>query len=104
MFLMLGPLAVALRAGQPFSFVTGAPACITLFVFGNAAMLNTLPSRIFPLITGLQLSAIPPFIFMAWVLERAGVIADPAWLFLKLETDAAAARQRVRSTRSRPWS
>ena len=88
MFLMPGPLAVPLRTGLPFSFVTGALACIILSVFGNAAMLNMLPWCI----------------FMARVPERAGMIAGPAWLCLKMEVDDQAARQRVRSTRSRPWS
>ena len=72
--LMFGSLAVLLLAGLPLSFVTGGLACIFLFVFGDAAMLNMLPSRIFPLMTDYQLSAIPLFIFMASVLERAGVI------------------------------
>ena len=37
-------------------------------------MLNIMPSRIFPFMTDYQLSAIPLFIFMAAMLERAGVI------------------------------
>ncbi|MBC6439091.1 MAG: TRAP transporter large permease subunit [Rhodospirillales bacterium] len=72
--LMFGSLAILLIAGLPLSFVTGGLACIFLFLFGDAAMLNMLPSRIFPLMTDYQLSAIPLFIFMASVLERAGVI------------------------------
>jgi tripartite ATP-independent transporter DctM subunit len=39
-------------------------------------MLNILPSRIFPLMTNYQLSAIPLFIFMASMLERAGIIEE----------------------------
>ncbi len=74
--LMFGSLALLLMAGLPLSFVTGGLACIFLFVFGDAAMLNILPSRIFPLMTDYQLSAIPLFIFMASMLERAGIIED----------------------------
>jgi len=72
--IMFGSLAIVLMMGLPLSFVTGGLACIFLFVFGNADMLNILPSRIFPLMTDYQLSAIPLFIFMASMLERAGLI------------------------------
>jgi len=74
--LMFGSLAVLLMAGLPLAFVTGGLACIFLFVFGDAQMLNILPSRIFPLMTDYQLSAIPLFIFMASMLERAGIIEE----------------------------
>jgi len=49
---------------------------VFLFLFGDAQMLNILPSRIFPLMTNYQLSAIPLFIFMASMLERAGIIEE----------------------------
>lgn len=74
--LMFGSLLVLLMAGLPLAFVTGGLACIFLFLFGDAQMLNILPSRIFPLMTNYQLSAIPLFIFMASVLERAGIIEE----------------------------
>lgn len=74
--LMFGSLAVLLMVGLPLSFVTGGLACVFLFVFGDAQMLNILPSRIFPLMTDYQLSAIPLFIFMASTLERAGIIEE----------------------------
>lgn len=74
--LMFGSLAALLMAGLPLSFVTGGLACVFLFLFGDAAMLNILPSRIFPLMTDYQLSAIPLFIFMASMLERAGIIEE----------------------------
>ncbi|MES9993163.1 MAG: TRAP transporter large permease subunit [Candidatus Thiodiazotropha sp.] len=74
--LMFGSLLVLLMAGLPLAFVTGGLACVFLFLFGDAAMLNILPSRIFPLMTNYQLSAIPLFIFMASVLERAGIIEE----------------------------
>ncbi len=72
--LMFGSLAILLMAGLPLAFVTGGLACIFLFMFGDARMLNILPSRIFPYMTDYQLSAIPLFIFMAAMLRRAGLI------------------------------
>jgi len=39
-------------------------------------MLNMLPSRVFPFMTDYQLSAIPLFIFMAAILEKAGLIEE----------------------------
>ena len=74
--LMFGSLAILLMAGLPLAFVTGGLACVFLFLFGDAEMLNILPSRIFPLMTDYQLSAIPLFIFMASMLERAGIIEE----------------------------
>ena len=74
--LMFGSLLILLMAGLPLSFVTGGLACVFLFLFGDAQMLNILPSRIFPLMTNYQLSAIPMFILMASILERAGIIEE----------------------------
>ncbi len=74
--IMFGSLAILLMAGLPLAFVTGGLGCVFLFVFGDARILNILPSRIFPLMTDYQLSAIPLFIFMASMLERAGIIEE----------------------------
>jgi len=74
--IMFGSLVLILMAGLPLSFVTGGLACVFLFVLGDAQTLNIVPSRIFPLMTNYQLSAIPLFIFMASMLERAGIIND----------------------------
>lgn len=74
--LMFGSLVILLMAGLPLAFVTGGLGVVFLYVFGDAAMINILPSRIFPFMTDYQLSAIPLFIFMASVLERAGVIEE----------------------------
>ncbi|MEE9587612.1 MAG: TRAP transporter large permease subunit [Hyphomicrobiaceae bacterium] len=74
--LMFGCLALLLMAGLPLAFVTGGLGCIFLFVFGSVDALNILPSRIFPYMTDYQLSAIPLFIFMAAMLERAGLIEE----------------------------
>lgn len=74
--IMFGSLLVLLMAGLPLAFVTGGLACVFLFVMGDAQTLNIVPSRIFPLMTNYQLSAIPLFIFMAAMLERAGLINE----------------------------
>ena len=74
--IMFGSLLVLLMAGLPLAFVTGGLACVFLFILGDAQTLNILPGRIFPLMTDYQLSAIPLFIFMAAMLERAGIIND----------------------------
>ena len=73
--LMFGSLLMLLMAGLPLAFVTGGLACVFLFLIGDSwQILNIVPSRIFPLMTDYQLSAIPLFIFMAAMLERAGLI------------------------------
>ncbi|TNF12989.1 MAG: TRAP transporter large permease subunit [Rhodobacteraceae bacterium] len=74
--IMFGSLLGLLMAGLPLAFVTGGLACVFLYVLGDAQALNIVPSRIFPLMTNYQLSAIPLFIFMAAMLERAGIIND----------------------------
>ena len=73
---MFGSLVVLLMAGLPLVFVTGGLGVLFLFIFGDLNMLNILPSRIFPFMTDYQLSAIPLFIFMASMLERAGLIEE----------------------------
>ncbi|MDW3205153.1 MAG: TRAP transporter large permease subunit [Alphaproteobacteria bacterium] len=83
--LMFGSLLVLLMAGLPLAFVTGGLACVFLFLVGDSAkILNIVPSRIFPLMTDYQLSAIPLFIFMAAILERAGIIQDMFDVIYKL--------------------
>ncbi|MGH6900460.1 MAG: TRAP transporter large permease, partial [Geminicoccaceae bacterium] len=74
--IMFGSLVVLLLAGLSLAFVTGGLACVFLFLFGDAQMLNILPSRIYPYMTNYQLSAVPLFIFMASMLERAGLIEE----------------------------
>lgn len=74
--LMFGSLGVLLALGLPMAFCTGSLAVVFLFLFGNAAVLNMTPSRIFPFMTDYQLSAVPLFIFMAAMLEKAGIIEE----------------------------
>lgn len=73
---MFGSLAVLLMAGLPLAFVTGGLGCVFVYTIGDQSMLNILPSRIFPMMTNSDLSAIPLFIFMAAMLEKAGIIED----------------------------
>ncbi|MFW5453725.1 TRAP transporter large permease subunit [Thioalkalivibrio sulfidiphilus] len=73
---MTGALLVVLLAGLPLAFVTGGLGVLFIYLVGNHYMLNIIPSRIFPLMTDYQLSAIPLFIFMAAMLEKAGLIED----------------------------
>ncbi len=82
--LLFGSLVILLMSGLPLAFVTGGLGVLFLYLFGDAAMLNILPSRIFPFMTDYQLSAIPLFIFMATMLERAGVIEELFDLVYKL--------------------
>jgi len=74
--LLFGSLGILLSLGLPMAFCTGSLAVIFLFIFGQPAILNMLPSRVFPFMTDYQLSAVPLFIFMAAVLERAGIIEE----------------------------
>src|SRR4026208_1120126 len=74
--LLFGSLALLLALGLPMAFCTGSLATIFLFVFGSPAILNMMPSRIFPFMTDYQLSAVPLFIFMAAMLEKAGIIEE----------------------------
>ncbi|MFC3674537.1 TRAP transporter large permease [Ferrovibrio xuzhouensis] len=74
--LLFGGLGLLLLLGLPMAFCTGSLAVIFLFVFGNSAILNMMPARIFPFMTDYQLSAVPLFIFMAAMLEKAGIIEE----------------------------
>src|SRR5947208_12210415 len=74
--LLFGSLALLLMLGLPMAFCTGSLAVISLFVFGGVGILNLLRSRVFAFVTDYQLSAVPLFIFMAAVLEKAGIIEE----------------------------
>ena len=74
--IMFGSLLVLLMMGLPLAFVTGGLAIVFLYILGDSRALNIVPSRIFPLMTNYQLSAIPLFIFMAAMLEKAGIINE----------------------------
>lgn len=75
-WLMFGSLFVLLMAGLPLAFVAGGLGVVFLYLLGDSAMLNIIPSRIFPMMANPDLAAIPLFIFMATMLERAGLIEE----------------------------
>ena len=75
-YLMFGSLMVALMMGLPLAFVTGGLGVTFIYLVGDATMLNIIPGRIFPMMTNSDLAAIPLFIFMASMLERAGLIEE----------------------------
>lgn len=75
-WLMFGSLFVLLMMGLPLAFVTGGLGVVFIYLVGDQAMLNIIPSRIFPMMTNSDLAAIPLFIFMAAMLERAGLIEE----------------------------
>jgi tripartite ATP-independent transporter DctM subunit len=74
--LLFGSLGLLLAFGLPMAFCTGSLAVVFLYVFGSGEILNMLPNRVFPFMTDYQLSAVPLFIFMAAVLEKAGIIEE----------------------------
>lgn len=75
-FLMFGSLAVLLMMGLPMAFVVGGLGVVFIYMVGGPTMINIIPTRIFPLMTNPDLAAIPLFIFMASMLERAGLIEE----------------------------
>jgi tripartite ATP-independent transporter DctM subunit len=75
-YIMFGSLAVLLMMGLPLAFVTGGLGVAFIYLVGDSMMLNIIPSRIFPMMTNSDLAAIPLFIFMASMLERAGLIEE----------------------------
>lgn len=74
--LMFGTLMLVLGVGMPLSFGSGALTVLFMYLVGDKYLLNIIPTRVFPMMTNYQLSAIPLFIFMAAMLERAGLIDD----------------------------
>ena len=75
-WIMFGTLMVFLMLGLPLAFVTGGLGVVFIYLIGDQTMLNIIPSRIFPMMTNSDLAAIPLFIFMASMLERAGLIEE----------------------------
>ena len=75
-WILFGSLLVLLMLGLPLAFVTGGLGEVFIYLVGDQMMLNIIPSRIFPMMTNSDLAAIPLFIFMAAMLERAGLIEE----------------------------
>jgi tripartite ATP-independent transporter DctM subunit len=62
--------------GLPVAFSTGAVGVIFTALLLGPAVVNILPTRIFGLMNNYLLGAIPLFIVMACILERAGLIEE----------------------------
>lgn len=75
-WIMFGSLVIVLMMGLPLAFVTGGLGVVFIYLVGDGTMLNIIPGRIFPMMTNSDLAAIPLFIFMASMLERAGLIEE----------------------------
>jgi tripartite ATP-independent transporter DctM subunit len=73
---MFGSMIVLMLLGLPVAFSTGAVGVIFTAIFQGPAAVNIIPTRIFGLMNNYLLGAIPLFIVMACILERAGLIEE----------------------------
>ena len=71
--LFVGLFAVLLLAGLPLAFATGAVAVVFAVALFGWPGLTLIVSRVFTLMGNYVLVSVPLFIFMACVLERAGI-------------------------------
>lgn len=74
--LMFGSLFLLLALGLPVAFACGSIGILFTALLQSPAAVNLVSTRIFGLMVQYLLAAIPLFIFMACVLERAGLIAE----------------------------
>ena len=74
--LMFGSLMVLLLLGIPVAFATGALAVVFISLLWSPAALSVLAIRVFGQMYQYLLFAIPLFIFLASIMERAGIIED----------------------------
>ena len=75
-FSMFGSMLLLMFLGLPVAFSTGAVGVIFTALLLGPAAINILPIRIFGLMNNYLLGAIPLFIVMACILERAGLIEE----------------------------
>ncbi|MGQ9645452.1 MAG: TRAP transporter large permease [Thermodesulfobacteriota bacterium] len=73
---MFGSMMLLLLLGLPVAFSCGAVGVIFTAILQGPAAVNIVPTRVFGLMVNYLLAAIPLFIFMACILERAGLIGD----------------------------
>ncbi len=73
---MGGAVIVLMMLGVPLVFVTGGVAVITLLLTFGPGGLPLIASRIYSFLDNYVLVAVPMFVMMASVLERAGVARD----------------------------
>ena len=77
--LMVLGIIVLLLLGVPLAFTTGAVAtAATLFWFGPEA-LEIITYRVFNMMNNYVLVAVPLFVFMANMMEKAGALEVPPW-------------------------
>lgn len=72
--LTVGLLVALMVTGIPLAFATGLTAVILVLVLFDPGMLYIIPSRIFTLMNNYALIAVPLFVLMGCILERAGTI------------------------------
>lgn len=73
---LLASLISLLALGVPIAFATGAIAVIFGVALFDLNILNLIVSRVFTLMGNQILVSVPLFIFMAMILERAGIAED----------------------------
>jgi TRAP-type mannitol/chloroaromatic compound transport system permease large subunit len=71
--LFVAVFAVTLLTGLPLAFATGAVAVVFAVVLFGMPGLNLIVSRMYTLMGNYVLVSVPLFIFMACILERAGI-------------------------------
>jgi len=74
--LMFGGLMALLLLGVPVAFATGALGVVFILFLWSPSALNVLAVRVFGQMYQYLLFAIPLFIFLASIMERAGIIED----------------------------
>ena len=74
--LMFGSLIVLLLAGLPVAFATGSLAVIFISLIWSPDALMTIALRVWGLMYQYLLFAIPLFIFLASMLQQAGIVED----------------------------
>jgi tripartite ATP-independent transporter DctM subunit len=80
---MFGSLMVLLLAGLPVAFATGSLAVLFIGLLWSPEALMTIALRVWQQMYQYLLFAIPLFIFLAAILQRAGIIEDMYQTFLE---------------------
>lgn len=73
---LFGSMILLMLLGLPVSFATGGVGVIFTALLAGPATVYVVPTRVFGLMTNYLLGAIPLFIAMACILERAGLIGE----------------------------
>ncbi len=73
---MFSSMIFLMILGLPVAFATGSVGVLFTAIFQGPAAVNIIPTRIFGLMNNYILGAIPLFIVMACILERAGLIEE----------------------------